>query len=151
MSGETLHQSILDEEHLKLLALGYMVSGGFAALFSLFGLLYIAIGIVMSVAIAKSPPATGSSSPPPEFIGWIFSGIGFFIFLAMIGVAAAKFWTALCIRRRKSRVFCIIVAAFSCLEFPYGTLLGVLTFMVLGRDSVEQMFAPRGPGPSAAP
>jgi len=43
MSDETLRQSIVDEEHLKLLSLGYIVSGGLAALFSLFGLLYLVI------------------------------------------------------------------------------------------------------------
>lgn len=151
MSDETSRQSILDEEHLKLLSLGYMASGGVTALFSLFGLLYMVIGIVMSVAISNSPQtAAQTSEPPPAFIGWIFGGIGLVLFLGLISIAVAKFWAAVSIRRRKSRIFCTIVAAFGCLEFPYGTLLGVMTFIVLGRESVARLFTSAVPGPTAA-
>jgi hypothetical protein len=37
-------QSIIDEEHLKLLSLGYMISAATSAFFSLFGLMYVAMG-----------------------------------------------------------------------------------------------------------
>jgi hypothetical protein len=37
-----------------------------------------------------------------------------------------------------------IFAAISCLELPYGTALGLVTFSVLGRPSVKTMFARRG-------
>jgi hypothetical protein len=142
MSDETDRQSILDEEHLKLLSLGYMVSGGFAALFSLFGLLYVVMGIVMAVSFSQMPQAGAKAADqPPEFLGWIFAGVGLVLFLGMIAIAAAKFWVAACIKRRKSRTFCMVIAGLSCLEFPYGTLLGVLTFIVLGRASVERVFS----------
>ena len=143
MSDEIVRQAIIDDEHLKLLSLGYMVSGGFAALFSLFGLFYAFIGIIMSLTFSHIPDtAPKAGGPPPAFIGWIFGGIGLVIFLAMITMAAAKFWVGLSIRRRKSRTFCMVVAGIGCLEFPYGTLLGVLTFIVLGRDSVARLFTP---------
>jgi hypothetical protein len=151
MSDDTLRQSILDEEHLKLLSLGYWVSGGFAALFSLFGLFYVAMGIGMSFVLSHAPETAGKASePPPAFIGWIFAGIGSAIFLVMIAVALAKFWAARSLRRRKSRAFCMVIAAIGCLEFPYGTLLGVLTFIVLGRDSVKRLFAAPPPGAGIA-
>jgi hypothetical protein len=141
MSAERVRQSIIDEEHLKLLSLGYMVSGGFAALFSLFGLIYIVLGIAMAVSLSHVPETAASAGQqPPAFIGWIFGVMGLVFFLVMVAMAAAKFWVALSIQRRKSRTFCMVVAGISCLEFPYGTLLGVLTFIVLGRDSVAQAF-----------
>jgi hypothetical protein len=147
MSEDTLRQAIIDEEHLKLLSLGYMVSGGFAALFSLFGLLYLVVGVIMGLAISQAPSAAGKAGEaPPAFLGWIFGAIGLVIFLLMIGIALAKFWVALSIRRRKSRTFCMVIAGISCLEFPYGTLLGVLSFIVLGRSSVARLFAPPAPG-----
>ncbi len=148
MPDETLRQSIVDEEHLKLLSLGYMVSGGFAALFSLFGLLYLGIGIVLALTIPHTTAASGE--PPPAFIGWIFAGIGVVFFVGALAVAAAKFYVASSIRRRESRTFCMVVAGLSCLEFPYGTLLGVATFIVLGRDSVQRQFASAAPHPGAA-
>ncbi len=142
MSDEIVRQAIIDEEHLKLLSLGYVVSGGFAAFFSLFGLMYLIIGVVLALSFSHLPEtAAQAAQQPPAFLGWIFGGVGLAIFLGMIAVAAAKFWAALCIQRRKSRTFCMVVAGIGCLEFPYGTLLGVLTFIVLGRDSVTRIFS----------
>ncbi len=151
MSDEEARQSMIDEEHLKLLSLGYMVSGGFAALFSLFGLLYALIGLVMTLSFSHLPDnAPKANELPTAFIGWFFGGIGLVIFVGMITMAAAKFWVALSIRRRASRTFCMVIAGFSCLEFPYGTLLGVLTFIVLGRDSVARMFTSSAHGAGVA-
>ncbi len=149
MSDETLRQSIVDEEHLKLLSLAYMVSGGFAALFSFFGLLYLGIGLVLALTLSHTPATSGEA--PPALIGWIFAGVGLAIFLVAIIVAIAKFWTASSIRRRKSRTLCMVVAGISCLEFPYGTLLGVATFIILGRASVMRLFSPASPGASVGP
>jgi hypothetical protein len=147
MTDDTLRQSIIDEEHLKLLSLGYMVSGGLAAMFSMFGLLYVFMGIVMSVALSHAPQTAGKPGElPPTFVGWFLGAIGLTMFLAMIAMAAAKFWVALSIRRRKSRTFCLVIAAIGCLEFPYGTLLGALSFIVLSRDSVVRLFTSTVPG-----
>jgi hypothetical protein len=40
----------------------------------------------------------------------------------------------------------MVIAALGCLEIPYGTALGILTLMVLGRPSVVKQFNPK-PGP----
>lgn len=148
MSEQDFRQAILDEEHLKLLSIGYWVAGGMAAFFSLFGLFYIVIGAVVAVSIAKVPAASVQPNQrPPVFMGWIFVGLGLAIFLAAATLAAMRFWTAVSLKRRKSRAFCLVVAGLSCLEFPYGTALGVFTFMVLGRPSVMQLFGVRLPAP----
>lgn len=146
MSEET-RQSIVDEEHIKLLSLGYIVSGGVSAFFSLFGLLYVFMGVMMSAAFSHIPEnaSKANQGPPPAFIGWIFGGIGLAIFLLAMGMAAARFRAAWCIKHRTWRTFCMVVAAIGCLEFPYGTALGVFTFIVLGRDSVIQLFNPAPP------
>ncbi len=146
MSDETLRQSIVDEEHLKLLSLGYMISGGFAALFSFFGLLYLGIGLVLALTLSRAPTTSGEA--PPAFIGWIFAGVGLVFFLGAIAVAMARFYVASSLRRRKSRTICMVVAGIGCLEFPYGTLLGVATFIVLGRDSVQRLFSSPAPRPA---
>jgi len=140
MPEEIDRQAIVDEEHIKLLSLGYMISAGVAAFFSVLGLFYILMGIVMSIAISHAPPSAKTGEPPPAFIGWIFAGVGLLIFLLATGVAIARFWAGRCIKRRKSRTFCMVIAAIGCLEFPYGTALGVLSLMVLGRGSVIKQF-----------
>jgi len=142
MSDETLRQAIINEEHLKLLSIGYLVSAGVAALFSLLGLLYVFMGVMMSVTFSEAAKKA-NQVPPPAFVGWVFGIIGLVIFLLLIAMAALKFCTAQCIKRRRARAFCMVVAAFSCLEIPYGTVLGVFTFVVLGRDSVKCLFEPQ--------
>ncbi len=141
MSKEDIHQSIIDEEHLKLLSMGYMVSSGVTAFFSFIGLVYVFIGIMMTKTFPHA--TTTASEQPPAFIGLVFVCIGLAIFIFMIALAAAKFLVALCIKRRRSRIFCMIVAGISCLGIPYGTLLGVLTFIVLGRPSIVPLFSSR--------
>ena len=141
MPDEINRQSIVDDEHLKLLSLGYMISGASAALFSLFGLMYMAIGALVGATISQQAAASAKAGEPaPAFIGWIFGAIGLAIFLFLATIAAAKFGAAVCLKKRKSRTFCMVVAGFSCLEVPYGTALGILTFIVLGRDSVARLF-----------
>ena len=150
MSDELLRQSIIDEEHLKLLSLGYMISAATTAFFSLFGLMYMMIGIFMSAIISHQKEAdTSTGQASPAFVGWLFAAIGLGIFLFMAVLAAAKLRTAICIKRRRSRTFCLIVAGISCLEVPYGTVLGALSFIVLGRDSVTHLFHRTAPPESA--
>lgn len=151
MSDETDRHSIVDDEHLKLLSLAYMVSGGVAALFALLGLLYVFMGIVMALSFRNAPVTPSNPyQQPPAFIGWVFAGVGAVIVLGAIALAFAKFRVAADLRQRKSRKFCMVIAAIGCLEFPYGTLLGVLSFLVLGRDSVTRLFTPSAPGAGAA-
>jgi len=142
MPGET-RQSIIDEEHLKLLSLGYVVAAGVSAFFSLFGLLYVFMGILMSRVLSHLPQTSvnPAHAPPPAFVGWIFTFIGLAFFLTAIALAAARFRAAWCIKHRKWRVFCMVIAGIGCLEFPYGTALGIFSFIVLGRDSVVQLFS----------
>lgn len=151
MPDEILRQSIIDEEHLKLLSLGYTVSGGVAALWSLFALLYVFMGLAFALAIFHTHETAGKAGEqPPAFFGWLIAGFGLAFFLSGIALAVARFWTAVSIGRRRSRTFCMVVAGISCLEFPYGTLLGVLSFIVLGRDSVKRLFTSTPPGAGGA-
>lgn len=143
MTDDTLRQAIIDEEHLKLLSLGYVISGGASAFFALFGLFYAAMGAFIGLSFSHIPPSTtqGGQAPPP-FIGWIFVGFGLVFFVLLGTFALLKFRVALCLKRRTSRVFCLVIAGISCLEVPYGTVLGTFSFIVLGRPAVMRMFLP---------
>jgi hypothetical protein len=141
MSDPELRQAIVDEEHLKLLRIGYLVSAGMNALFSLLGLLYVFLGVLMGTMFASMPMRTGPH-PPPLFLGWFLGILGLGLFLVMITLAVLKFRAARCLKARRSRGFCMVVAGLSCLGFPYGTVLGVFTFLVLGRASIKALFEP---------
>lgn len=133
-------QRIVDEEHLKLLSIAYVVDGAMYAAFAPFGLFYALMGAFMGTAIAQAP-ATKTSPPPPAFIGWIFGAFGLGIFGLFAVAATLKLLCAHRLRKRRSRTFCLVVAAFSCFAVPYGTAIGVWTFLVLLRPTVGQSFA----------
>jgi hypothetical protein len=140
VSEQGLRQAVMDEEHLRLLRIGFFVMAGMKAFMSLFGLLYAGIGLTAFTFAHAAPPTRPGQEPPPEFVGWIFAGfgLGFFAFFAATSVLC--FMVARRLRQRRSRVFCMVVAGIDCISVPFGTLLGVFTFLVLGRPTVMRMF-----------
>ena len=141
-------QAIVDEEQLRLLALGYVISGVVTALFSLLGLVYAGMGAIF----LSLPIPAKEGEPPPAFIGGLFLVLGGAFVLFGAALAAAKLWASRCLKRRERRTFCLVTAAFTCLGVPWGTALGVATFVVLGRPSVAALFGPHAAAPrSVAP
>lgn len=125
---------LIDDEHLRLLRIGYFISAGQTAFFIPFGLLYAGMGVLFSHL------PTGGAPPPPAMMSWIFGVFGAtFAGLATLA-ATLKLLTAIRLKQRRSRVLCLVTAGLSCLEIPYGTALGIMTFIVLGRPSVQRQF-----------
>ena len=77
---------------------------------------------------------------PPQMVGWMFGLFGGLFFLFGAGMAIAKFLTGKYLGQRRSRTFCQVVAGISCLSIPFGTALGVATFLTLGKPSVSGLF-----------
>ena len=42
--------------------------------------------------------------------------------------------------QHRSYIFCLVMAALSCAFFPFGTVLGVFTIVLLQKDAVRQLF-----------
>jgi hypothetical protein len=63
---DQLRQAIVDEEHLKLLGIAYLVSAAMNAFFSVFGLFYAGMGVLFTTVLARAPSGPGPE-PPPEF------------------------------------------------------------------------------------
>ena len=142
MIEEELRRRIIDEEHLRVLSICYYVSAGMIALMSLLGLLYVVIGAIIFVSQGPGAVYVPPGQPPPKFMGALFMGMGMAMFVfGMVG-SILKIVAGIRIRQKRSRVFCMVIAGIGCLEFPYGTLLGVFSFIVLGRNSVRLLFEP---------
>jgi hypothetical protein len=131
-------QSIIDEEHLRLLRIGYIVAGGAGVFFALFPLMYVVIGIGLTASGVQVPTRPGE--PSLAFIGGFFVvfGLAFSLFFAV--QATLQLLTARALGRRRSRLLCHVAAAISCLQMPWGVLLAVFTFIVLNRESVKPLF-----------
>ena len=138
-------QDLLDNEHLRLLRIGYLIAGGMNAFFAVFPLMYVVMGLVIATTESSAPQ--NSDAPSPQFIGYLIAGVGIVISLVASVFCALKFMTARAIRERRSLTLCRVTAGLTCLGIPYGTALGVLTFVVLGRSSVQALFTngPKAP------
>lgn len=152
----------VDLEHLRLLEISYYVKGGLTALFSclfIFHLVFFGVFAALpeSAWVGTSQndrkataqieegtpaptPARRNAEPPPR----IFFGI----FAAVIGVLMVLGWTiggltiyaGRCIKQRKRLLLVFVMAGFNCLFLPYGTLLGVFTFLVLSKPHLKRLF-----------
>jgi len=132
-------QNIIDEEHLKLLRIGYIVAGVADLFFALFPLIYVLIGIAIASAGMPLPPRPGE--PNPAFIGMFLVVFGMLLSFFFAIQGGLQLTAARALGQRRSRLLCQIAAGASCLQMPWGVLLGVFTFLVLGRESVQQLFA----------
>jgi len=44
------------------------------------------------------------------------------------------------IQKRKRWIFTLVIAGLQCASFPFGTALGVFTFLLLFRESVRRLY-----------
>jgi hypothetical protein len=150
---DSREQRLLDEEHLRLLRLGYLVAGGASVFFAFFPLFYVAMGVFVATG-GFNGTSHRTGEPDPRLMGWIFVSIGIVIFIFAVLIAVLKFLTARALGRRRSRMLCLVTAGISCLGIPYGTVLAIFTFIVLSRPGVIALFdavAASGPVTASPP
>lgn len=129
-------QQILDEDNLRLLRIGYFISAGVTLFASMIVLVYTFFFYFVFTQIAKTP----GTADFPSNLGHLFGALGLVFTLLLIGVAVLKFVTGQQLKKRRSRIFCMVIAGITCISIPFGTLLGVCTFIVLLRPTVERSF-----------
>jgi hypothetical protein len=73
-------------------------------------------------------------------MGYFFIGMGSTLValgwtLGILTILSGR-WMA----KRRRRIFSLVIAGINCASFPFGTVLGVFTFIILLRPSVKQMY-----------
>jgi len=137
------------EHDLKLLSVGYFVQGGVVTFYALLALCYI--GVVGAV-VFKTIHDSAQSGAADQIPAWVLPVIGSVLATVMLVILASGFlllYAGLSLRRHKHRTFLLVMAALSCMAIPYGTLLGIFSFIVLQRPSAKALFgrAPAFPPP----
>lgn len=138
-----------DDEHLKLLSVFYYVFAALSLLGILFGLFYAGMGVFMLCADPSQFQDPGMQRPAdPEglrFVGVVFLAVGLGILLACVTWSVLNILAANALRAKRRLMLCQITAGLNCLSVPFGTALGVFTFIVLSRPSVAAAFKAGSP------
>ena len=133
-------QTIIDEEHLRLLAIGHYVTGGLCILFASMFIFHFVFFFVMAGDPGFFPPPRPGQPARPEGMFRVMGGVlGLFILLGW-AFGGLTIYVGRCIRNRVKRGLSLVVACVNLLFLPAGTLLGVATIMVLSRSSVRSAY-----------
>jgi hypothetical protein len=132
-----------DIEHLRLLSIFHYVVAGIGALCSCVPIFHLGFGLIM--LFAPETIEHGRRRPQNDAEVLRFAGIFMTVFAAaliLVGwtISVCIFLAGRYLRRQRHYVFCLVVAAILCLMFPYATVLGVFSIIVLMRPSVKAMF-----------
>ena len=128
-----------DDEHLRLLAIFHYIVGGLIALFSSCGIFYLVIGAVAFT----NPAALQGTQPMPGYMPWFLSILGGGMVALGWAIGGLTIYSGRCMAKRRARTFSLIMAGVICIWVPFGTVLGVFTFIVLLRPSVAAMYPRR--------
>ena len=124
-----------DLKHLSLLATFHYVLGGVTAFFACIPLIHVAMGFLMLLF------GIFSNEFVPAFFSLIFIFMGGFFSVMGWTLAACMIFTGRNLNRKTHYKFCFALACVECIFMPFGTVLGVLTIIVLSRDSVKKLFS----------
>ena len=130
-------KSSQDTEHVRLLSIFHYVVAGILAVFSMFPILHLAMGIAMMTGTFDNAENTNS---PAAFFGWIFI---IFPALFILGGLALALCIAIAGRQlahNRNYIYCLAIAGIECIFIPFGTVLGVFTIIVLMRPTVKELF-----------
>lgn len=124
------------EDTIALLSVFHYVLGGLQYLASLLGLFYL----VMGIALGSGELESAKNSAPPEAVGWIFGGIGVVIIILALVMGTITIRAGKCIRKRKNRMFCLVVDTILCVFLPFGTIVGIFGLVMLTRPEIRDQF-----------
>jgi hypothetical protein len=151
---------IITRERLRFLAIGYYVRGGVIIFFSSFLLFYVIMfsafsfipeskwnpsptptPSVSTFSWATPRPHPSNSETPPVIVFRIIAGVMSGIMLLGWTFGALTLYAGRSIQKRRHKALIYVMAAFNCMFIPYGTLLGVFTFTILGSPTAIQEFS----------
>jgi hypothetical protein len=130
-------QAVLDQEHLRLLALFHCISGAITMAFSL---MYGLWALFMFVVIPPQARGNINDAFTQQFMPLMMFGMfgifcAFGIAYGIVEIVCGRF-----ISKRRARIFTIIASVPRLIFMPYGTILTVFTLLVVDRPSVRFLY-----------
>ena len=131
-------QRKIDAGHLKLIGIFHFVLAAFAVI----GLGFLVLHWWIMNTMLSHPEHwkhSNQAPPPKEFLA-IFKYFYYFVAAWVVASGLGNALSGIFILQRRARVYSLVVAGFNCIAFPFGTVLGVFTFIVLLRESVAEVY-----------
>jgi len=132
-----MNNASINEEHLKIISIFNYVVGGLAAVIYSIPLIHMMIGIAM---MTISGSVKGNEGVPLAILGMFFAVIGAIIVLIGWSFAVLIILTGVFIHNRRHYTFCLVMSGIECMFFPFGTLLGVFSIILLAKPEVRALF-----------
>lgn len=127
-----------DESQLNSLALAHYIVGAIGILASCLPLIHVFFGALFIWGGCGF--LTETTNAPSPIISWIVfvMGIVWFVFAQIVSVMVI--YSGSCLKSHKRYLYSFVTACCACTFFPLGTVLGVLTVMVLSRSTVKELY-----------
>lgn len=126
--------AIQDGEYLKLLSIFHYVVGGLALLMACIPFLHLAVGLGLATG------AVDTTEPAARAVGVFIAVVAVVFILAGWAFGVALMIAGRFLVTRRHHTYCLVMAAVACIFVPFGTVLGVLTIIVLMRPPVRALF-----------
>ena len=154
-----------DREHLSALSIGHFILAGISLLGAAPILFYGAAGAKvleefgsdLSMAMGDLPtqsggnPLAGSPDAMLHDLGTLLTAAVVSFIAVSVLATVHLIVVGVLMRRRRWWTFCYLTGWGECLMFPFGTILGIFTIIVLGRPSVKRLFGVDDAGGYHAP
>lgn len=119
------------KSYLDILAVFHYVNGGLTALVALAAIAFLGIGL----GAASDWGRNFQAEPTCAIVAVIF-----FVLVLVGGYAVLNLLAGRALHTRNSRILVLITSGVNCLNIPFGTLLGIFTFVMMVDPQVEWMF-----------
>ncbi|MCE0497640.1 MAG: hypothetical protein LV481_06820 [Methylacidiphilales bacterium] len=134
----------IDRDRLKILEIAYYIAGVMTIVGVSFLLIHFTIFLLLGLHPQIFAHQTGADGhqgnpPPPGLFLGLAGVIAIIILLGWI-FGAFQIYAGHCMKKRRHLLLVMIVAGFECVFIPWGTALGVFTFIVLNRPTVKWLF-----------
>lgn len=126
-------------QHLKVLSIVYYVFAGIMGLLSCIPFIHIFLGI----SALNNPEMFEGESNPEEaskMFGYLFTGIGSLVVLIGWTVTILTFLTGRFIGKQQRWLYCMVMSGILCLSFPFGTVLGITSLILLSKPQYKSLF-----------
>ncbi len=143
MNEPTVHSTQADPtdlEHLELLGIFHYIIGGMTVLFSSVFIIHVAMGLMMALDpdFFETKGQRGPDFPP--LLGYAMAAFAACLVMAGWTIGILTIYSGRCLRHHRRRLLSLVVGGIQCLSFPFGTVLGVFTIVVLQRPSVRRLY-----------